>query len=126
KSRKAWKSAKVLSCKGSVSDSTSEEVLPLFSIKDWYVNQVEWVSSTLYLAQVPKRSATMGLIGSVSTSVLFPSESLSPSVPSVVVPSGKSCDLRVPLSSVEGNPVQASYMFLSGSWGSGMVPEETE
>ncbi|GKF72033.1 hypothetical protein Tco_0208147, partial [Tanacetum coccineum] len=58
----------------------------------------------------------------ISMGCLFPTESLG----SIVVPSGKGCDLRVPSSSVEGNPVPASCMFLSGSYGSGTLPKETE
>ncbi|GJY04371.1 hypothetical protein Tco_0370311 [Tanacetum coccineum] len=39
----------------------------------------------------------------------------------------KGCDLRMPLSGeVKGNPVPMSYMFLSRSWRSGTVPEETK
>ncbi|GKE74616.1 hypothetical protein Tco_1536657 [Tanacetum coccineum] len=57
----------------------------------------------------------------MEVSCLFSTESLG----SIVVLSSKGYDLRVPSSSVEGNPVLASRMFLSRSWGSGTVPEET-
>nr|GEV95792.1 copia protein [Tanacetum cinerariifolium] len=47
---------------------------------DWYLNLVDWVWSTWYLAPVPERSATVGCTHSISRGGMFPLESLSPSV----------------------------------------------
>ncbi|GJZ76851.1 hypothetical protein Tco_0641523, partial [Tanacetum coccineum] len=116
-------------CKGSVSGFTSEEVLPLFFVRDWYLNLADWVSSTWYLAPFHERSTTVGCIGFISMGGMFPPESLSPSDPS-----GRGVVLAKPSSEVvEGNHVSIGYLFPTESLGSivvlsgkGTMPEKTE